>query len=139
MNPNYLELVRGGGLEKGNNDGSKRREKGDIIGWRTLSTNDPYIFEIYVEWGITIILVDTCTECVLIAHNPWYAFLFVMRFRGIPELLSYLEAHCSDCDRYVLEDPVHGYVAYVHRRDLIDVLVRCMTKTSRYINHREEV
>jgi len=122
MSLNYLEPGR---------DGKKERMKGDVIDWSVLSTRDPFVFEIKVEENVTIILVDTFTECVLIVHNPWHAHLFVKRFSDMPQLLGYLEC-CSDSGKYVLKDPENDCGAYVHRRDLIDVLVRCMAKMPHY-------
>jgi len=132
MNPDYLELVRDDESEKRDDDGSRRREKGDIVGWKASSMDHPYIFEIKAEEGITIILIDTCTECVIIVHNPWHADLFIERFRGMTQLLGYLEC-CSDNGKYVLKDTENGCGAYVHRRDLLDVLVRCMAMIPHYV------
>jgi hypothetical protein len=132
MNSNFLELVRDGDSEKKDDDVSRRREKGDVISWRASSMDHPYIFEIKVDEGITIILIDTCTETVLIVHNPWHADLFVMRFRGMTQLLGYLETCCSDSGKYVFKDPEYDCGAYVHRRDLLDVLVMCMAKIPHY-------
>lgn len=102
-----------------------------VITWEALSTNDPYIFEIKIEDGITIILVDTCTECVIIVHDPMCNDLLVKRFCDIPHLLCYLEKCCSDSEKYVLK--IYGkHDVYVHRRDLIDALVRCMTVMPHY-------
>jgi hypothetical protein len=132
MSSDYLKLVRDGELEKENGNESREREKGDVIAWRATSVDYPYIFEIKVEENITIILIDTCTECVFIVHNPTYDDLFVKRFRDIPHLLSYLETHCSDSGKYVFKISDNRCSVYVHRRDLIDTLVRCMAKMLHY-------
>jgi len=110
----------------------KERTKGDVIDWSVLSTRDPFVFEIKVEENITIILIDTCTECVFIVHNPTCDDLFIKRFCDIPHLLSYLETHCSDSGKYVFKISDNRCSVYVHRRDLIDTLVRCMAKMLHY-------
>jgi len=113
-------------------DRPKRLEKGSVIRWGALSSVDPYIFEIKVEEDITIILIDTFAECVLIVQNPWHAHLFVERFSDVPQLLGYLETCCSDSGKYVLKDPENNCGAYVDRLGLIDVLVRCMAMIPHY-------
>jgi len=132
MSSNYLRLMRDGELEKESGSEPKGREKGDVIGWRATSMDYPYIFEIKVEEGIIIILIDTCNECVCVVHNPTCDDLFVRRFHDIPHLLGYLETNCSDSGKYVFKISGNRCCAYVHRRDLIDVLVRCMAKMPHY-------
>jgi len=110
----------------------KKRERGDVIGWKVLSEDYVYIFKIDVAEGITITLIDTCIGGIMIAHNPWFAYPFIKRFNSIPQLLVYLETHCLYYDQYMLSDPKHGDVAHVNRRDLIDVLVRCMARMPYY-------
>ena len=102
-----------------------------VIRWRVLSASDPYVFEIKLEGGNTIILVDVCTECVLIVYNPTCDDLLVKRFCDMPHLLCYLEKCCSDNGKYVFK--LHGkHDVYAHRHNLIDVLIRCMTEMPHY-------
>jgi len=109
----------------------KERVKGDVIDWSVLSTRDPFVFEIKIEEGVTIILADTYGECVFIVHSPTCNDLFVKRFTKIPHLLGYLETCCLHGEGYALT--VSGkHEVYINRRDLIDVLVKCMVKMPHY-------
>ena len=100
--------------------------KGDVTDWSVLSTRDPFVFEIKIENGITIILIDTCGECVFVVHSITCNDLFVKRFTGIPQLLGYLETQ-----GYVLMTS-DKHEVYINRCDLIDVLVKCMVKIPHY-------
>jgi len=109
----------------------QEKTKGDVTDWSVLSTRDPFVFEIKIEWGVTIILIDTYGECVFIVHTVMCNDLFVKRFNGIPHLLGYLETRCLDGEGYIVVIP-DKYEVYINRRDLIDVLVKCMTKMPHY-------
>jgi len=109
----------------------KERVKGDVIDWSVLSTRDPFVFEIKIEDGVTIIFIDTYGECVFTVHNLACNDLFVKRFTKIPHLIGYLETRCLHGEGYVLTIS-DKHEVYINRRDLIDVLVKCMVKMPHY-------
>jgi len=109
----------------------QEKTKGDVTDWSVLSTRDPFVFEIKIEWGVTVILIDTCGECVFVVHSLTHNDFFVKRFTNIPQLLGYLETHCLYSGGYVLMIS-DKYEVYINRRDLIDVLVKCMVKMPHY-------
>lgn len=123
---------RNGKPESVENDRPREPKRRDVVRWWASSAGDSNIFEIKVEGNITIILIDTRTGCVFIAYNPRHDQWFVRLFSGMPQLLSYLEIYCSDGEKYVLKDPEYDSGAYIHRRDLLDILVKCMAKIPRY-------
>ena len=119
----------------------QEKTKGDVTDWSVLSVRDPFVFEIKIKEDVTIILVDTYGECVFIIRSPECNDLFVKRFTKITHLLGYLETRCLRGEGYVLT--VSGkHEVYINRRDLIDVLVRCMVKIPHYASpyyNKEEV
>ena len=110
---------------------NKDKKKGDVIDWSVLSTRDPFVFEIRIMQGITIILIDSYGECVFAVHNHLHNEFFVKRFINIPHLLGYLETRCLRDNGYVLTIS-KDHEVYINRRDLIDVLVKCMVKMPHY-------
>jgi len=109
----------------------EEKTRGDVIDWSVLSTRDPFVFEIKIEKGVTIILIDTYGECVFTVHDLTCDDLFIKRFVNIPHLLSYLETRCLHGKGYALTTSGKHEV-YINRRDLIDVLVKCMVKMPHY-------